>query len=124
MLKDLEISLVQYLRDLTGYQVWNCVPPDAIFPYVHITKVTTKDWSSKTFKGTEIIFYINVYDRNTTNSRMLDMMYIINNNLPNANLLPYVQIIKMKKQSSEVVWNKMYGFFQASTAYSILVLNQ
>ncbi len=124
MIRDKQISLVKFLREITGYNVYNYVPADAKFPYIHIAKVSRSDWSGKSWNGSEINFKLDIYDNNTTNGELLDILDLINEEISKTKIDTNIQIMKVKKPNQEIVFNKTYGIFQASFNVIMLIHNE
>ena len=64
----LQIAIYQYLKSdsvLSGLvgDIYDRVPQNAVFPYITIGDISSKDWSGKTFTGGEYSVKIHVWSR-------------------------------------------------------------
>ncbi|AZL15547.1 hypothetical protein [Rickettsiales endosymbiont of Stachyamoeba lipophora] len=73
MLATFQKELILQLNQNISCQVYNYVPLNASFPYGHLGKIVTTDWSTKTWQGVIVTIHLKLYDKHSSNIRILQL---------------------------------------------------
>jgi hypothetical protein len=65
--------------------IYHHIPENAVYPYIHLSKLTSKDWSCVSFTGMRCFLYINIYMQDTANKKVINVAEKIRHKLHNTN---------------------------------------